>query len=328
MSVAWRFVLLVLAACVVVGGVTVPVGAADAAEPGGSATTNSSSAPNSDGTVLTFKLPYLENTVHDPNAQELAQHAAGNGPLLLFLPATGEVPDNYREFLATAVSEGYSVLGLDYWNIGKSVTRTCGDDAKCYTELQRNRYDGTDPSVFSRVDVANSILTRFGAAMDYLEQYDPSGDWSRYVVDGHPAWSRVVLAGHSQGGGESSFLAHFHRVRGVLTFSSPVETYEDVSASWINKRGKTPTSRMYGFDNVHDIYYSRITDSWKRLGMGSPDPATATAVPTGSHVLLSSLYVGDPLQSHGASVNDFGPRTASGVMEYTPTWVWMLKQVR
>ena len=292
-----------------------------------SSDTTSESLPSTNGPVLSFKLPYLQHRVNDPNAQEVAQHAAGDAPLLIFLPATGEVPENYREFLAAAVSVGYSVLGLDYWNTGMSVTHTCRGDPRCYTELQQNRLNGGDPSRFSRVGEANSILRRFAAAIDYLQTLDPQGDWGRYLVDGHPVWSNVVFAGHSQGGGESAYISHLHKLRGVLMFSSPVETYGDVSAGWMDRPGATAPSRMYGFDDVHDIYFTRITGSWRRLDMGDPDAAKATHVPTGSHVMLSSLYVGDPLQTHGRSVNDDGPRTANGEMVFRPTWVWMLKQV-
>jgi hypothetical protein len=296
---------------------------ASAAAPAGAST-----PPSSTGKVLSFKLPYLEHEVTDPNAQDVAQHAAGDAPLLVFLPATGEVPNDYREYLETAVSVGYSVLGLDYWNVGRSVTRTCRADSDCYTQLQENRLNGSDPSRFSRVGVSNSILRRFSAAIAYLERQDPAGAWGRYLVDDHPRWDDVVFAGHSQGGGESAFIAHRHRVRGVLMYSSPVETYGDMSASWMRSPGATPPSRMYGFDDVHDLYFERIVGSWKRLGMGIPDARHATRVPTGSHVLLSSLDVGNPLESHGHSVNDFGPRTTSGTMVFAPTWRWMLRQVR
>ncbi|WP_460533560.1 BPSS1187 family protein [Humibacter ginsengiterrae] len=285
------------------------------------------SLPSQNGKVLSFTLPYLALKVHDPNAQEVAQHAAGDAPLLVFLPATGEVPNNYREYLATAVSVGYSVLGLDYWNIGRSVTRTCRANAECYTQLQQNRYDGSHPSRFSRVGAANSIERRFAAAIAYLEKQDASGDWGRYIVDGHPNWSRVVFAGHSQGGGESAFISHYHRVRGVLMYSSPVETYGDVAASWMRTRGATPPSRMYGFDDVHDIYFHRIVGSWQRLGMGTPNARRASHVPTGGHLLLSSLDIGNPLESHGHTVDDAGPRTERA-MVFAPTWRWMLEQVR
>ncbi|NNC10283.1 hypothetical protein HII28_00070 [Planctomonas sp. JC2975] len=288
---------------------------------------SSSPMPTGTGKVLSFKLPYLEHGVDNPNAQEVAQHVGGDAPLLVFLPATGEVPNDYREYLSTAAAVGYNVLGLDYWNTGKSVTRTCRGHAHCYTMLQQNRYDGTSPSRYSRIDAANSILRRFRAAIDYLDTQDPGGYWARFLVNGHPAWNDVVLAGHSQGGGESAFISHFHEVRGVLMYSSPVETYGDVSASWMRSKGETPVSRMYGFDDVHDMYFDRITDSWTKLGMGTPSISEARPVPTGSHVLLSSLDIGTPLESHGHTVNDFGPRTTNGTMRYAPTWRWMLQQV-
>ncbi len=314
--------IVAVAVCVA----TLPAGPALAASPGADAR-QPRSLPTTDGPVLSFKLPYLEHRVSDPNAQEVAQHAAGRAPLLIFLPATGEVPENYREFLAAAVSVGYSVLGLDYWNTGKSVTRTCRGDPRCYTQLQQNRLNGEDPSRFSRVGEANSILRRFTAAIDYLQTLDPEGDWGRYMVDGHPVWKNVVFAGHSQGGGESAYISHLHKLRGVLMFSSPVETYGDISAAWMDAPGKTPPSRMYGFDDVHDIYFTRITGSWRRLHMGDPDPTTASAVPTESHVMLSSLDIGNPLETHGRSVDDDGPRTTNGTMTFRPTWAWMLKQV-
>ncbi|MGN6127180.1 MAG: BPSS1187 family protein, partial [Humibacter sp.] len=192
---------------------------------------------------------------------------------------------------------------------------------------QQNRLNGTDPSRFSRVGTANSILRRFTAAIDYLQILDPHGDWGRYRVDGHPVWKNVVFAGHSQGGGESAYISHLHKLRGVLMFSSPVETFNDVSAAWMSKPGATPPERMYGFDDIHDIYFTRIIGSWRKLQMGDPDPTAATAVPTGSHIMLSDLDIGDPLETHGRSVDDDGPRTPGGGMRFQPTWTWMLQQV-
>ncbi|TPW76738.1 hypothetical protein [Schumannella sp. 10F1B-5-1] len=284
--------------------------------------------PASDGRILRFKLSYLKGSPENPNAKNYAQHVEGDRPLLLFLPATGATPGDYQEFLSTAVASGYNVLGLQYWNIGKSVTRTCGADANCYTDVQRNRFDGTRPGKFSRVDAANSILHRFRASIAYLQEHDPKGDWDRFLDDRDPVWSRIVLAGHSQGGGESAFIAHYHRVRGVLMFSSPVETFGDTVASWIGKPGATPLGRMYAFDVQSDMYYDRIVPTWAHLGLGTPDPTQIRKVPTGSHVLISDLDVGTPREAHGRSVSDGGPRGSDGRMRFLATWNWMLAQVR
>ncbi|MBK4346829.1 BPSS1187 family protein [Lacisediminihabitans changchengi] len=304
----------------------VGVGAAAPAFAGTDAGHPSASSSPSDHGFLRFRLPYLDGIAPAPDFPNLARAAARPAPLLLFLPATGAVPDDYRAFLATAAAVGYSVIGLDYPNLGRSVTRTCLGDAKCYTMLQRNRFTGADPSRFSHVTAANSITNRFRATVHYLEQHDPSGRWGRYLQHGHIDWSRIVVAGHSQGGGESAFIAHYNRVQGVLMFSSPVESYDNVTASWIDGKGATPVSRMFGFDVLGDIYQDRIAGSWRKLGLGTDhDPV---AVPTGGHALLSSLPVGSPIQTHGRSVDDRTPRGANGVPVFAPTWRWMLDQVR
>ncbi len=289
--------------------------------------TNQPSDARASGDFFRFRLPIFAGNRSDPNSLNLAKPSASSDSLLLFLPATGERPVDYEEFLHTAYAAGFSVLGLDYWNIGRSVTKTCLAVAKCYTELQQNRFNGSDPSRFSKIDAENSVLDRLDDALDYLEKTDPDGRWQRFRTNGAIDWNDIVVAGHSQGGGESAYIGHLYQVQGVLTFSSPVETYEDVSASLMDRPGATPASRMYGFDDIHDIYADRIMPTWRKLGMGRVGPADAVAVPTGSHTLLSSLHLGDPVQTHGRSVNDRTPRTASGAPVFAPTWRWMLQQV-
>ncbi|MBI5159999.1 MAG: alpha/beta fold hydrolase [Micrococcales bacterium] len=280
------------------------------------------------GRLLQFTLPYLRARPADPNAVSLARHAGPGAPLLLFLPATGAVPADYTAFLRTASDAGYSVLGLDYFNRGKSLTRTCGPDADCYDKFQRNRFDGSSPSRFSRVDAADSILTRLRAALDYLAQHDRRGGWERYRDGAGIRWSRVVVAGHSQGGGEAAFISHYRRVRGVLMFAAPVETFDDVSAGWMERPGRTPAARMYGLASVGDMYYDRIAPTWTTLGMGRVDSADATRVPRGSRTLLSTLALGTPRQAHGRIVGDRTPRVRDSSPRLEPTWEWMLRQVR
>lgn len=287
----------------------------------------SPSAPER-GRLFQFTLPYLRAEPADPNAVNLARHAGPGAPLLLFLPATGAVPADYTAFLAAASDAGYSVLGLDYFNRGKSLTRTCGPDADCYDKFQRNRFDGGSPSRFSRVAAADSILARLGAALDYLERYDRGGDWGRFRDGTRIRWSRIVVAGHSQGGGEAAYISHGRRVQGVLMFAAPVETFDDVSAGWMNRPGRTPPSRMYGLVGGGDMYADRIEPTWTKLGMGVVDPTGTTPVPIGSRTLVTSLALGTPRQAHGRIVGDRTPRTRDGSPRLEPTWEWMLRQVR
>lgn len=278
--------------------------------------------------LLEFRLPYLAGD-REENAANLARHGAPGAPLLIFLPGTGAAPAHYSSFLRTASSVGYSVLGLDYYNLGRSLTRTCGPVAACYGAFQRNRLDGSAPSRFSQVEAENSIVARLRAALSFLRSRDTGGGWTRFLHGSRIAWSRVVVAGHSQGGAHAAFIAHRYRVRGVLMFASPVMTYRGTTtAAWVGTPGRTPVSRMYGLDAVRDVYSRRILPTWAKLGMGSAGTRPARPAPTGAQALLTSLPMGNPRQAHGRVISDHTPRGADGTPQLEPTWRWMLTQLR
>lgn len=282
------------------------------------------------GTVdfTVFRLPQGPRRNLAPNAPDLAYAGLPDAPLLIFLPATGAVPEDYQRFLSTAARTGYSVLGLDYWNLGKSMTRTCGKVADCYTLLLRNRFSGHHPNRFSRVDAANSIEQRIRLALRTLATRQPNADWGRFLADGAIQWNRIVLAGHSQGGGESAFIAHEYQVHGVLMFSSPVATYQRVVATWMLTAGKTPPTRMYALGSQDDVYARRIQRSWPHLGLDRQGPLVRGRVPTGSHRLITTLDLGDPHQAHDRTATDATPLTPAGEPTLAGTWQWMLQQTR
>jgi pimeloyl-ACP methyl ester carboxylesterase len=260
-----------------------------------------------------------------PNADNYAARSSPNSPLLLFLPATGHHPSQYRDFLSTARDAGYHVLALDYWNNGKSVARTCGMNSDCYTEVQRNRLDGSDPSRFSSVNPANSIVTRLRDSLLHLQRVDASGNWQQFVHGHTIDWQNIVVAGHSQGGGEAAFISHLHPVRGVLMFSSPVESDHGINASWMASAGATPPSRMYGLDDSGDMFSSRVIASWNALGMGAFGSVADVdaGVPSTSHELVSHLDLGTPEQAHLRDITDDVP-LVQGKPVYAAVWRWML----
>jgi hypothetical protein len=248
------------------------------------------------------------------------------GPLLLFLPATGHVPSDYTAFFDVAAKVGYHVLGLTYFNLGLSVARTCEGDASCYTAVQRNRLEGVDPSRFSAVKPDGSILHRYRLAIRAAANADPQGGWDRYLSHGEPVWSDIVMGGHSQGGGESAYIAHLHVVRGVLMFSSPVEDDNGVLPTWMDGQSATPPSRMYAFDDRGDVYHSRIAGSW--AGLGIPRQVS-DSVPHGQgvHLLETDRRLGTPDQAHVRSVTNDSPGVAEGHPVFGSRWRWMLQQV-
>ncbi|HMH59384.1 MAG TPA: hypothetical protein VK537_09400 [Galbitalea sp.] len=262
-----------------------------------------------------------------PNADNYAARSNPQSPLLLFLAATGHHPSQYRDFLATARNVGYHVLALDYWNNGMSVARTCGTNSRCYTEVQRNRLDGSNPSQFSSVNPANSIVSRLRDSLLHLQRVDRTGNWEQFLHGNTIDWQNIVVAGHSQGGGEAAYISHLHSVRGVLMFSSPVDSDQGVNASWMSSRGATPPSRMYGLDDSGDIFSSRVIASWNALGMGALGPVADadSGTPGSSHELVSYLDLGTPKQAHLRDITDNVP-LEQGKPVYAAVWRWMLAQ--
>lgn len=285
-----------------------------------------SSSPAAAATVQKPVVHYLHPHVPRPDAADVIERPASgheDGPLLLFLPATRAVPSDYLTFEGTAADVGYHVLALAYHNTGRSVTRTCRGDAACYTSVQTNRLDGGAASRFSRVSREGGILPRFSAAIQAAERSDPTGDWSRYVSSSGPVWNDIVVAGHSQGGGEAAFISHLHSVRGVLMFSSPVDDYQGVIPTWMHSAGATPASRMYGLDDAGDMYMNRIVGSWRAMGIRS---AVDTGAPrAGAHLFLSHDDLGTPSQSHDRTVTDASPCASSGRPVFQAQWLWMLR---
>jgi hypothetical protein len=276
-----------------------------------------------------FQLQASAGAEISPNFDDYASRTHAISPLLLFLPATDFHPSEYTSFLGAARAVGYHVLALDYWNEGSSVARTCNTNAECYGAVQQNRLNGTDAGPYSAVNPRNSIVDRLTSAIGHLEISDPNGQWGRFLTAGGIDWRRIVVAGHSQGGGESAYIAHVHPVMGVLLFSSPVDSDNGVDAAWMHTPSATPPSRMYGFDDTGDEFASRILPSWNALGLGKfGRPAnTANAPPYASHELLSYLNLGGPTSSHLRDITNATPRTKSGTPVFENVWKWMLTQL-
>ncbi|KQO64772.1 hypothetical protein ASF23_00810 [Curtobacterium sp. Leaf261] len=274
-----------------------------------------------------FRLGGAEGATLRPNRDDLAARSVANGPLLLFLPATRAQPSDYTEFLSAATASGYHVIGLDYWNLGRTLSRTCGGHPHCYTAVQRNRFDGTAASRHSRVDPAGSIVNRLRSAVRHLDAADPAGGWGRFVQGGRVQWQDIVVAGHSQGGSEAAYIGHIRSVQGVLMFGAPAVSRGQSHASWLDRPGRTPTSRFYALAHVHDELGRFIRPSWRSLALeGARRPfVTRSGTPiTDPHVIETTVPVPFGRRAHSIVVSDGTPRDAAGNPVLLPVWEWML----
>ena len=255
------------------------------------------------------------------------------GKLFVFLPGTGGVPSNQQRILGTAAARGYHAVGLTYPN-ATAVGALCADDVDpdCFWDVRREVITGLNTSVRVQVSPANAIVNRLEKLLAYLHAQHPVEGWGQFLVAGTIDWSRVTLAGHSQGGGHVGVLAKLVALDRAVYFSSPADWRQvaDAPATWLSRPNVTAASRQYAFIHEQDqlVSASQARANWVALGLDPFGPVTnvdgASAPFGGSHRLTTQAA---PLLAgsyHGATVVDAAtPRTPSGGSLFEPVWVYL-----
>ena len=171
--------------------------------------------------------------------------------LLLFLPGTGGIPRANFSFTQTAAAMGFHTIFLMY-----------PDDVAAQQMCSRS--SDPDATMNFRLDIiqggertprASSILNRFCKLLQYLAQRYPEDNWGRFLLnDGTPDWSRVIVAGQSQGGGHAYVLGKLLNLNKVVMFGSPKDYsfYFKRTARGFDDNTKTPLSRFYAFNHRRD----------------------------------------------------------------------------
>ncbi len=261
---------------------------------------------------------------------------AAGGKLFVFLPGTGALPAHYRLILRIGAARGYHAIGLNYLN-DDAVGVLCdgSGDQDCQWKVRREVITGADTSPLVDVNFTNSIVNRLQKLLSYLHARYPDEIWGQYLVDGAVDWSRVEVAGHSQGGGHAAAIAKLRAVSRAIYFSSPADwrTLGGAPPPWISQSGATDASRQYGFTHVRDatVPFAHLTVTWPALGLGAfgaPVSVDDAGPPYGNSRQLTTdaipHQVGESLPYHAAPVLDAAtPLTDSGEPLYAPVWVYM-----
>ena len=268
--------------------------------------------------------------------------------LFVFLPGTGGVPNEYELILKAAASRGFHAIGLDYPNpteVGALCSPANGNsDPNCFWNVRRTIItgDADSPGVLS-VTKPNAIVTRLSKALAYLNQQYPGEGWSQYLdAGGAVVWSKVVMSGHSQGGGHAGVMAKLYPLSRACYFASPPDwdltARPTAPAFWEAYPALTPASQQFGFAGLQDsaVPYAQLSAIWQTLGLGaeaSSVQVTSSAAPSGnSHRLTTDLQpntstgaLGNP--SHGLTVRDaFTPLTADGKPVFDAAWGYLCFQ--
>ena len=84
-----------------------------------------------------------------------------------------------------------------------------------------------------------------------------------------PIYSKIVVAGHSQGAGMAALLSKSFSFHRVLLLAGPEDKdyFTKLDAPWIAKPSSTPLERVFGLVHTDD-FMAEVKSPWETLGMG------------------------------------------------------------
>jgi hypothetical protein len=165
----------------------------------------------------------------------------GHRTLRVFLAGTGSAAGAYTSFMAEATLRGYDVVGLRYRNQVHSLD-LCGYWPNCAGNLcqqnvmgEFNGCYGADAAVGGAVGGGRARSTTGRAFPDLAQsesywQYQLGRIWDSsaahttaegFAYNGRPFWSRIVIAGRSQGDETATWITRNKPVITGLVFSAP-----------------------------------------------------------------------------------------------------------
>ncbi|GEM_PF-1029012 len=273
----------------------------------------------------------------EPHVVYLDPGAPPRDRLFVHLPGSFGVPENSQLILQEVARQGIPAVGLRYpnrWTVIGLCRRS--PDPDCSAKVRGEILDGRDRTPLVTVTPANSLRNRLVKLLLYLDARYPEEGWDRFLQGGaagaEVAWERVIVSGHSQGGGHAAFLARSYEVARVVMFGSPgdfVGTPGNL-APWLVGPHATPSERYFGFSHRRDSGYPYHVQAWEALGLGAFGPPRGVdgADPPygGSHMLYTDALPATRSfrDAHGAVVVDRKtPRNPDGTPLYAPVWRYL-----
>lgn len=258
---------------------------------------------------------------------------AQKNKLFLFFPGTNGVPIAYRKILKLAANLGYHAIGLTYPNdLAINDLCTGSGDITCHSRARLEVFDGTDRHPDITVDENNCIQRRTQKLLQYLAVTYPSENWGQYMDGNTIQWDKIMVSGHSQGGGHAGIISKLYEVDRVVMFAATDWVANPGrNADWITWDGPTPANKYYGFihrdDEMVNFLVEQIT--WQNYGMDDFGALTRTDTATppygNSHMLYTELPPdNDPSKFHGSVVADLYTPMDGTTPIFTPVWTHMI----
>ena len=241
--------------------------------------------------------------------------------LVLFIGGSYSVPGSYYLFCDYAAEIGFDVISLSYPNGVAAAPLGSSPDRFVFDHYRDEVCFGNPVSDVVAVGPLDSIYTRTVKLLQYLASSDPDGNWEQYLTaEDTPEWSRIIVAGHSQGSGHACYLAKAFPVLRVLMFSGPNDygTFFDAPAPWLSGDGLTSVSAQFALLHSHDEMVSFLyqVENLRDLGLLNADelPVEAdkeTRPFNGAHALRIDIPA---ISNHNAPIG--GNPLLPGIWEY------------
>lgn len=179
-------------------------------------------------------------------------------PLLVWLTGTGGKPQPGPQLFFQAVREqGYRLISLSF-HTTPAVSQVCVGavlqrEPDCAQQFRRQRIWGDAPTPLIDDQEQDAIVPRLVRLLQHLAHSEPEAGWGEYLEGEAPRWSRIVLAGQSQGGGMAAFLAQEREVAGVLMFSGGWDRGRaGAPAAWYSRGSRTPMARWHSLHHTEE----------------------------------------------------------------------------
>jgi hypothetical protein len=253
--------------------------------------------------------------------------------LFVNIPGTNRTPSQCKVITQKAVTLGYHAISLTYPNTtaGNPLCSPTGDTT-CHSRLRREVIDGIDRHPSIAITPTNSIINRLTKLLIYMHKVQPTQGWGQYIVNGKINWSKVIVAGHSQGGALAGVIGRFYPVKRIIMFSM---------VDFLNN-GKIPdwekltfnNANYYSLINMNDelVPWSKVNAVWTAVGWktyGNYINVDWNPYPYNNSHLLISTYKPtstslDPYHNM-TGVDSYFPKYANGKYVYEKAWEYLLK---
>lgn len=287
--------------------------------------------------VLTYAVaPQLTDSAIDNWLEDHYVAVAPSVPardlLLLFFSGTNGQPSRQQQLIRHGASLGAHAINLRYPNT-RSVGRLCrrSPDPDCHEKVRQEILDGRDRAEQVQITPANAIENRLIKLLKYLHTQNPDQGWLTYLKGETIDWSALIVAGHSQGGGQAALIGKRFAVSRVILFAAPADYSRilQAPAPWLGTAGATLPTQYYGFVHTQDPGAARIQQAWQQLGMGdTPAPVDVDTQPSPydcAQRLLTSASPEVPGKFHGSVVTDrTTPQQRAGLPLYHDVWEYLL----